>query len=94
MIVNVIDHGMNIADASAQPRMHHQWYPDLLRLEFGFSPDTIRLLRERGHNVNTPQPSMGSIQTAAYKDGLFRGAADPRSPNSGSAAPAAINAID
>jgi len=94
MIVNVIDHGMNIADASAQPRMHHQWYPDLLRLEFGFSPDTIRLLRERGHKINTPQPSMGSVQTVAYKDGLFRGAADPRSLNSGSAVPAAINAID
>jgi len=94
MIVNVVDHGMNIADASAQPRMHHQWYPDLLRLESGFSPDTIRLLRERGHDVNTPQSSMGSVQTAAYKDGLFRGAPDPRRPNAGSAAPAAINAIN
>jgi gamma-glutamyltranspeptidase/glutathione hydrolase len=94
MIVNVIDHGMNIADASGQPRMHHQWYPDVLRLESGFSPDTVRLLRERGHNVNTPQPSMGSVQTAAYKDGLFRGASDPRRPNSGSAAPAAIHVIN
>jgi len=94
MIVNVIDHGMNIADASAQPRMHHQWYPDLLRLESGFSPDTVRLLRQRGHKVNIPQRSMGSVQTAAYKDGLFRGASDPRRPNSGSAAPAAINAAN
>ena len=91
MIVNVIDHGMNIADASAQPRIHHQWYPDMLRLESGFSPDTIRLLKERGHVVKTPQPSMGSVQTAAFKDGLFRGASDPRRPNSGSAAPAEIN---
>jgi gamma-glutamyltranspeptidase/glutathione hydrolase len=91
MIVNVVDHGMNIADASAQPRMHHQWYPDMLRLESGFSPDTIRLLIERGHVVRTPQPSMGSVQTAAFKDGLFRGASDPRRPNSGSAAPAEIN---
>jgi len=94
MLINVIDHGMNIADASAQPRMHHQWYPDLLRLESGFSPDTVRLLRQRGHKINMPQPSMGSIQTAAYKDDLFRGASDPRRPNAGSAAPAAINAID
>ncbi len=93
MIVNVIDHGMNIADASAQPRMHHQWYPDLLRLESGFSPDTIRLLQERGHKVNAPQPSMGSVQTAGFKDGLFRGASDPRRPNSGSAAPATIDAV-
>jgi gamma-glutamyltranspeptidase/glutathione hydrolase len=91
MIVNVIDHGMNIADASAQPRIHHQWYPDLLRLESGFSPDTIQLLRARGHVVNASEPSMGSIQTVASKDGLFRGASDPRRPNSGSVAPAEIN---
>ena len=43
---------MNIADASNQPRMHHQWYPDELRLESGFSPDTIRLLEARGHVVD------------------------------------------
>lgn len=91
MIVNVIDHGMNIADASGQPRMHHQWYPDLLRLESGFSPDTIRLLRERGHELSSSDRSMGSVQTAAHKDGLFRGASDPRRPNSGSVAPAEID---
>ena len=92
MIVNVIDHGMNIADASNQPRMHHQWFPDLLRLEPGFSPDTVRLLQRRGHNVIVRQRSMGSVQTAAYKDGMYRGAADPRRPNAGAVAPAEINA--
>ena len=28
VIVNVIDHGMNIAEAVAAPRIHHQWLPD------------------------------------------------------------------
>jgi gamma-glutamyltranspeptidase/glutathione hydrolase len=92
MIVNVIDHGMNIADASAQPRMHHQWYPDILRVESGFSPDTIKLLRDRGHKVDLAS-SMGSVQTVGYKDGLFRGASDPRRPNSGAAAPAEISVV-
>jgi len=92
-IVNVIDHGMNIADASALPRIHHQWYPDQLQLESGFSPDTIRLLRERGHVVEAGRSSMGSVQTVAFKDGLFRGANDPRRPNSGSAAPVEINVV-
>ena len=81
-----------MSDVVTVPRMHHQWYPDILRLESGFSPDTVRLLRERGHQVNASQPSMGSVQTAAFKDGLFRGASDPRRPNSGSVAPAEINA--
>jgi gamma-glutamyltranspeptidase/glutathione hydrolase len=93
-IVNVIDHGMNIADASGQPRMHHQWFPDLLRLEAGISPDTIRMLQQRGHNVKTPQRSMGSVQTVAYKDGTFRGAVDPRKQNAGAVAPAEIIATD
>jgi gamma-glutamyltranspeptidase/glutathione hydrolase len=91
-IVNVIDHGMNIADASGQPRMHHQWYPDVLLLEPGFSPDTTRLLRERGHDVRLTRGWTGTVQIAAYKDGTYRGAADPRMPNSGAAAPAETNA--
>ena len=28
IIINVIDRGMNIADAVAAPRIHHQWLPD------------------------------------------------------------------
>lgn len=92
MIVNVIDHGMNLADASNQPRMHHQWYPDRLELESGFSPDTIRLLAARGHAVAAGQNSMGSLQSVAVRDGLFSGDSDPRRPDSGAVAPATIHA--
>jgi gamma-glutamyltranspeptidase/glutathione hydrolase len=88
MVVNVIDHGMNIADASHRSRFHHQWYPDRLQIEAGFSPDTIKLLEVRGHMVVKTESMYCSLQTVAFKDGLFRGAADPRRPNSGSAAPA------
>ncbi len=88
MLVNVIDHGMNIAEAEAAPRMHHQWYPDLLQLESGFSPDTIRILEARGHQIAAAQWSMGSLQTVAFKDGVFRGSSDPRRPNAASIAPA------
>ncbi len=88
MLVNVIDHGMNIAEAAAEPRMHHQWYPDVLLLETGYSPDTIELLRARGHELRTRVNSMGSLQTVELKDGVFRGASDPRRPNAGSVGPA------
>ncbi len=88
MIVNVIDHGMNIAEAEAAPRMHHQWLPDVLQLESGFSPDTIRILESRGHDIAATQWSMGSLQTVAWKDGVFRGSSDPRRPNAASIAPA------
>jgi gamma-glutamyltranspeptidase/glutathione hydrolase len=88
MIVNVIDHDMNIAEAEAAPRMHHQWLPDVLQLESGFSPDTIRILEARGHDIAATQWSMGSLQTVAWKDGVFRGSSDPRRPNAASIAPA------
>lgn len=86
-IVNIVDHGMNIAEAAAAPRMHHQWLPDQLQLEPGFSPDTIRILRERGHEVLDSRYSMGSTQTVSWQDGLFRGASDPRRPESATIAP-------
>ncbi len=87
MIVNMIDHGMNLAAATIAPRMHHQWLPDELQLESGFSPDTVRLLRAKGHDVQPTRASMGSLQSVARKDGIFRGASDTRRPNAGSAAP-------
>jgi len=89
MIVNVVDHGMNIADATHAPRLHHQWLPDELLLESGFSPDTIRLLEGRGHRI-VPSEGMGSLQTVGYFEDLYRGASDPRRPQAGSAGPAML----
>ncbi len=87
-IVNVIDHDMNVAEATAAPRMHHQWYPDKLQLETGFSPDTLRLLEAMGHEVAGTSFSMGSLQSVAIRNGVFRGASDPRRPNARSVGPA------
>ena len=87
LIVNVIDHGMNIAEATIAPRMHHQWYPDTIYLESGFSPDTVKLLEARGHTVSASRNMMGSLQTVGFRDGAFRGASDTRRPNAGSVAP-------
>ena len=78
--MNVIDFQMNIAEAAAQPRLHHQWLPDQLRVERGFSPDTLRLLREMGHDVKV-MPTMGRAQTVAFDGGLYFGASDPRNPD-------------
>jgi gamma-glutamyltranspeptidase/glutathione hydrolase len=76
-IVNVVDHGMNIQAATNAPRIHHQWWPDELLVEHTLSPDTVSLLRARGHTV-TPSEPIGTTQTILYWDGLFQGAADPR----------------
>ncbi|WP_303287390.1 gamma-glutamyltransferase [Marinobacter sp. SS8-8] len=78
VILNVIDHGMNIQTAVSVPRMHHQWLPDEIRIEQGISSDTIRLLEERGHTV-VRGSAMGAIQSIMVgKDGTLYGGADPR----------------
>ncbi len=77
IILNVIDHQMNIAEATAAPRIHHQWFPDEIRIEEGLSPDTIRLLEERGHTVEIKN-AMGSTQSIMRTTSLLAGASDPR----------------
>ncbi|HWZ48751.1 MAG TPA: gamma-glutamyltransferase [Herbaspirillum sp.] len=80
IILNVIDHQMNVAEASIAPRIHHQWMPDLLRIEKGLSPDTLRLLRQQGY-VLSLQPPMGRTQTIQLTpDGLY-GYSDSRDPD-------------
>ncbi|MPS94515.1 gamma-glutamyltransferase [Comamonas sp.] len=79
-VVNHIDFGMNPAEAASTPRFHHQWTPDELRVEKGFSPDTLALLRQWGHTVAL-KASMGRSQTIEIRDGLLRGASDPRNPD-------------
>ena len=88
MIVNVIDHKLNIADAAHWPRIHHQWFPDELEVESGFGADTIRLLEARGHKVEVRASTYTSLQSVAFREGFFRGASDPRRPNAGAAAAA------
>ncbi len=79
MVVNSIDFGMNVAEATNAPRFHHQWLPDQLRVEKGFSPDTLRLLEARGQHVKV-LPAMGSTQSIMIgPDGMLYGASDPRS---------------
>lgn len=84
-VLNVLEFGMNIADAVVSPRIHHQWRPDVLQLESGISPDTVRLLMLKGHNIdaNERSPGMGSLQTVMWQDGLFYGFSDPRRPGAG-----------
>jgi len=77
VIMNVIDHGLNIQSAVAAPRIHHQWLPDELRIEEGISPDTVRLLEGMGHRV-IQKPAMGASQSILIRDGVMYGGADPR----------------
>ncbi len=80
IIVNTIDHGMNIAEATNAPRFHHQWLPEYLRVENGFSPDTLGILRRLGHEVRE-MDAMGSTQSILREGSWWTGASDPRRPD-------------
>ncbi|WP_027966298.1 gamma-glutamyltransferase [Halomonas halocynthiae] len=77
VLMNVIDHDMNIQSAVSAPRMHHQWLPDEIRVESGFSPDTLKLLEQRGHVISL-EPAMGAAQSIVIDNDVFYGGADPR----------------
>lgn len=79
ILLNVIDHGLNVAAATYAPRVHHQWLPDELRVERGLSPDTLAALAAMGHTV-VEGDAMGSTQSVLRTDAGFFGAADPRRP--------------
>jgi len=69
-LLDVIDHGLNVAEAENAPRAHAQLYPDELRIERGISLDTIRLLEAMGHKVVVGK-SMGSANSIVRrKDGI------------------------
>ncbi|PMG46529.1 gamma-glutamyltransferase [Shewanella sp. 10N.286.52.B9] len=77
VIMNVIDHKLNIAEATAAARIHHQWLPDYIGVETSLNNDTVTLLEAKGHQVKTSS-AMGSTQSIVITDkGLF-GASDPR----------------
>ncbi len=77
IILDIVDFGMNIAEATEAVRIHHQWLPDELQVERGLTPDTIRLLEALGHKVAV-HDAWGSAQSIVRENGVLMGAADTR----------------
>jgi len=77
VIVNLVDFGLELQEAVDRPRFHHQWLPDTLYMEPGFSPDTAALLRSRGFLVEAVR-SMGEAAAIRIEGGWLEGAADSR----------------
>ena len=77
VMVNVMEFHMNVQDAVDWPRFHHQWLPDQLSMEPGYSPDTITLLEARGYKIRRVG-QQGECAAIALENGWYEGAADPR----------------
>lgn len=77
IIINVLDHGMNVADAVSAPRIHHQWLPDEVFAEKTYPEETLKGLVARGHTIATRVPNTSANSILITPDG-FAGAADTR----------------
>ena len=81
MILNVIEFDMEVSDATVQPRIHHQWKPDVLGLEKGFNSSIVELLMESPQKVYLHSPGT-SLESIVLKNSYHYGFGDTRRPDS------------
>ena len=81
ILTNTIDYKMDIAEATASPRVHHQWLPDSLYVEKGIDKNTRAELTGAGHNIKEAD-RLGSAQSIMKTGNYYYGFSDPRRPGS------------
>ena len=77
-IVGMVDLKMSLQEALAQPRFHHQWVPETLRVENRMPAPLLRQLEAKGHIINNLGRTMGVSQAVGWDGTAFTGASDPR----------------
>ena len=82
VITGIIDFNLNLGEATMLPRIHKDWPYKNLRLEKGFSQDTIQILESYGHELEESK-TMGSTQSILISTKGKEGFADLRRPNAG-----------
>jgi gamma-glutamyltranspeptidase/glutathione hydrolase len=79
IVVNVIDYGMTAREAVDAPRLHHQWFPDEIRLEqIRDSAGIADKLRSMGHRVSGGRQGDAHTMLVHPKSGRYVGAEDHR----------------
>ena len=78
VISNIIDHKLGFGEAVISPRIN-QRVKGNLEMETGFSPDTLSILRTKGHVLKS-STTMGSVQAIFIKEGYLYGVSDTRRP--------------
>ena len=78
-IIHTIDFGEPVEAALAQPRFHHQWRPDQLKIEKRIGSTVLRELERRGHKLAVVN-ALGAAQAVAFDSAkrTFTGSSDPR----------------
>ncbi len=59
VVTNVVDFKMDVRAAVDAPRLHHGWFPDVIRMESEWvdkSPELVKELQNLGHTVASSKP--------------------------------------
>ncbi|MBZ0151107.1 MAG: gamma-glutamyltransferase, partial [Planctomycetes bacterium] len=87
VLLDVVDHGMDLESAVRAPRIHHQWSPERLRWEeFALAPDVRAALAAKGHQFDQKPHGVGRVfAIEVATDGTRIGVCDHRSGGSAAA---------
>jgi gamma-glutamyltranspeptidase/glutathione hydrolase len=77
VIADEIDFHMNPEDAVNIPRFHHQWKPDILYLQNGFSAGTQRALAKMGYKIQ-PTEGVARVEAIVVNNGTLEGGTESR----------------
>ncbi len=83
-LIGVLDLGLPLDAALAQPRFHHQWRPDQIRIETRMSESVLKHLADLGHGLDV-HPTIGASNAVGWRDGTFTAASEPRVPSAAAA---------
>lgn len=83
VLTNVLEYDIPLADAVAAPRLHHPWFPDVVRFEGvgrGEHQAMLDQLRAMGHAIEPKPSKQGSANSIwiDHKTGKLSGVADAR----------------
>ena len=81
IFLSAAEGGLNIQQAVDAPRFHHQYQPDKLYLEPGFTPETVAALQARGYTLSISERhwSNGECIAVDPKTGELSAGQDQRS---------------
>jgi gamma-glutamyltranspeptidase/glutathione hydrolase len=87
VVVNVLDHQMEVDEAVATPRFHHQWQPDSIRAESGVFTDgvTLLLLFMGHHQIRSAGFGIGDANSIQFDGNTIKATSDPRNEGGASA---------
>jgi gamma-glutamyltranspeptidase/glutathione hydrolase len=81
-LMNVLEFGLSSEDAVYKPKFHHQWLPDTLTVERGFSTEVIEGLKKMGYGIRMRSAIGRTELIRVLPDGKFEAVADKRGDDS------------